>query len=332
MSALLLVLVCQDLDKIVRAFDGGDFNGTVLVAVKGEVLLEQGYGFADRDGEKPMKADALWDWASVSKPFTAAAVLKLQDQGKLSLDDPLSKFYWDAPEDKADVTLRQLLNHTSGIQAGFRSEWEYDPSSRESFERMMLKLPMESTPGTKWEYSNSAYVLVAAIVERVSKRPFEEFCIEALFKPAGMKDAGFIGTAGLDRSRVPKADGGRGFGGGREKFAFAYGDTLSWGYRGCGGVVATMRDMLAWDQALRGEKVLSEKAREEYYKAGLQDYALGWFVVGRGRVEHAGGVEGVLANYVRLLDEDVVVAVVLSYEPEGDFRRLTEDLLDAVRK
>jgi CubicO group peptidase (beta-lactamase class C family) len=338
-TALLLACLAQtaDLDKAVTSFDpkAGGFGGSVLVAVGGKVLLEKGYGLADKKAATPIGTDALWDWASVSKQFTAAAALKLQDQKKLSLDDPISKVYKDAPADKAKVTIRQLLNHTSGLQAGFRNDWEFDARDRESFEKMLLKVPMESKPGEKWEYSNSSYALVAAIVERVSGRSFEDFCVDELFKPAGMKDATFIGRDGLPLARVPKIARGAGFDGPRKDFAFAYGNAMSWGYRGCGGAVATTRDMLAWDRALRGEKVLSKNAKEQLYAPALKDYALGWFVskiAGGTRVEHGGGVEGVVTQYIRLLDEDIVVALACSYEPREHPQRLAEELIRIARK
>lgn len=324
--------VGAELDKTVGEFDkdGGGFCGSVLVAAKGKVLLERGYGLADQKAGKPIPIDALWDWASVSKQFTAAAVLKLQDQKKWKLDDPIAKFFKDVPADKAKVTLRQLLNHTSGMEAGFKQEWQFDSRKREPFERMMLNLPMTSKPGEKFEYSNSAYALVAAMIEHVSGKTLEEFSVEQLFKPAGMKDATFIGRPGLDLSRVPKIDCGKGFTDRPSDFAFAYGNQLTWGYRGCGGVVATTRDMFQWDRALRGNQVLSCATVAEFYKPERNDYALGWFVrktPGGLRVEHGGGVQGVATHYVRLLEEDLVVALACSYEPKEHLQRLAETLI-----
>jgi CubicO group peptidase (beta-lactamase class C family) len=148
----------KDLDAMVLGFDrdDGGFSGAVLVARGGTVVIEKGYGLHDAAAKERMRLDALWDWASVSKQFTAAALLKLQDTKKLKLDDAVPKHWPKAPADKKDVTLRHLLSHTSGIQSGFRKEWEFDSRQRTSFEDLVLNLPMESKPGDKFDYSNSA--------------------------------------------------------------------------------------------------------------------------------------------------------------------------------
>ena len=327
----------EALDAIVQQFDtaAGGFSGSVLVAKDGKIVLEKGYGFHDAEKKQPMRIDALWDWASVSKQFTAAALLRLQDKKKLKLDDELRKYWPKAPADKKGVTIRHLLNHTSGIEAGFKSEWKFDAKVRTSFEDLVLGLPMTSKPGEKFEYSNSGYAMAAALVEKLSDKTFEQFCVEELFRPFGIKDACFIGWPELDLERVPKIARGAGFADRPKEFRFAYGNELTWGYRGCGGVVASTRDMLAWDRALRGGKLLSKKALDELYTPCKDDYALGWKILqtrhGK-RAEHAGGVLGVVTQYFRLLDRDVVVALACNYEPKDNPAKLAEQLVDEVIK
>jgi CubicO group peptidase (beta-lactamase class C family) len=315
--------------------DGG-FCGNVIVAAGGKVLLEKGYGIADASEKTVMPVDALWDWASVSKQVTAAAILRLQDKKKLKLDDPIKKHYPEVAKDQGSVTLRQLLNHTSGIEAGFKREWSFDALSRESFEKLHVKLPLVAKPGEKWEYNNSAYAFLAALVERLTKKTFEEYCAEELFKPAGLREAAFIGVPTLDLKRVPKINRGVGFPeANRASFKFAYGNTMTWGYRGCGGTVMTTRDMYLWDRALRGEKVLSKAAKDELYKPALNNYALGWEVT-KGPLgataSHSGGVQGVVAYVLRGLDEDFCVAFVCSYEPKINVATLAQDLARMARK
>jgi CubicO group peptidase (beta-lactamase class C family) len=275
------------------------------------VLLEKGYGVADADQGTPMRADMLWDWCSVSKQFTAAAVLKLEMQKKLAIDDPLSEIFPKVDEAKAEVTLRQLMNHTSGIAATADFPRDATVFDREAMLKVMLEAPMVAEPGKQWAYNNLAYFLLAVIVEKASGKPFERYCAEQLFEPAGLETACMIGEAKLDLARVPRDDRGRGQ-------PFEYGERLSWGYRGAGGVVMSCRDMLRWHQALLGEKVLSQAAKEKYYQVGLQDYALGWGVskaTGRLVIEHGGATGEVRTHFLRQMDDDVVVALACNWVP-----------------
>ncbi|MFN0206491.1 MAG: serine hydrolase domain-containing protein [Planctomycetota bacterium] len=324
--------VGKKLDAYLKTIDSeeGGFCGNAIVAIDGKVILEKGYGFADAEAKRAMPVDALWDWASVSKQFTAAAVLRLQDMKKLKIDDPLKKLFPNAPKDKTNVTLRQLLNHTSGIESGFKKEWTFDATKRDSFVDLVLKLPMTSAPGEKWEYSNSGYSFLGAIIEIVSGKSFEEFCSEELFKRAGLKNSYQIGMKELDLARVPKIDRGRGFTDRSKDFAFAYGNRLTWGYRACGGTVMTTRDMYLWDRALRGDKLLSEASKESLYTVRLNNYALGWHVNkrGKGRVaSHSGGVQGVVTYVERGIDEDFIVALTHSYSPKVYAGKTAQELL-----
>jgi CubicO group peptidase (beta-lactamase class C family) len=354
------------LDELVLGFakDDGGFCGVAMVGRGGAIVLGKGYGLFDAASKKAMPHDALFDWASVSKQFTAAAIVRLVELSRmkgdalakvepkslvaelkkwkdLSLDDPIKRFYPNAPADKAGVTLRMLLRHVSGIEAGFKGEWKFDARSRTSLEDLVLSLPMTSKPGEAFDYSNSSYALLAAIVERVSGLSFERFCDEQLFKRAKMKTATQIGYGILDPStkgnaldRVPKADRGVGFDGARASFHFAYGDELSWGYRGSGGFVASILDMHAWDRALRDDKFLSPKLRDELWASPITadhgKYGLGWYVDDRpplgAYVWHSGGVAGVVTYYLRFLEADVVVALASSGAPKGDLFRLAHAL------
>lgn len=335
--------------------DGG-FCGVAMVGLRGKVLLEKGYGIFDADTKKPMPPDAHFDQASVTKQFTAAAVLRLIEFSrlpddalkklgqprlaggvrkfkKLSLDDPLSRFIPKAPKDKATVTLRQLLNHTSGIEAGFGKDWKFDSTSRDSFLDCKMSRPMKALPGEKYEYSNSGYALAAAIIEIVSDMSFDDFVAELVFKPAGMRTARMIGAADLDLTRVPKIDRGRGFTDRPKDFVFAYGNKLTWGYRGCGGAVASTHDMFVWDRALRDPKFLSKPMVEELNRPALNNYALGWEVKkgpGGTRVEHSGGVLGVVTFYQRHLEEDYVISLACSYRPPTHPSRICDRLAQIV--
>lgn len=302
----LLAAVGQDLDEVVQRTTKGGFWGVVLVAVKGEVVLAKGYGNADY-AKTPMKSDTLLEIASTSKQFTAAAILKLETEGKLKTDDPLSKIFKNVPDDKKAITVHQLLTHTSGISENIGLPYA-SPATREQFLDYVWKQPLASKPGEKFAYSNCAYALLAAIVEIASGQTFEAYSKDKLFKPAKMTDTGFVTDKDLDAKRAAT------------RLSTARRDWTSvnwfwsWGYRGMGGVVTTAHDLLKWDRALRGETVLNAKAKEKLYAPVKARYACGWLVEttdrGTTKVHHSGGVEGFVSQYSRYLEDDVVIVVL----------------------
>jgi CubicO group peptidase (beta-lactamase class C family) len=308
--------------------DAGGFCGGALVAVDGKVVLEKGYGVADVDTKKPIAHDALFEWASISKQFTAAAALKLEMKKKLAIDATLGELFADAPKDKREITLEQMLHHTSGLQKGFRPEWKWDPARRESLIELVLGLPLESKPGAKFEYNNTPYSFVAAVVEQKAGESFEDFCIDELFRPAGMASAAFIGHRSLDVTRVPRD--GRGSGA-----PFPYGPQLTWGYRGCGGVVASVREMFLWDRALRGDKILSKAAKQKMFTPALEGYGLGWYIgsdVRSTRVEHGGDTRATTSYFGRWIEEDIVVVLAYTYKPAVDKFTTGRALAEIARK
>lgn len=324
----------KQLDRHMLSLDkrAGGFCGSAFVSRGGKVLLAKGYGLADAAKQRKMPHDALWDWASVSKQFTAAAILKLEMQQKLCIDDSIRKHFPQAAENKQPITIRHMLNHTSGIDQSKRPEG-VDFRKRDAVVAYFLQLPVARKPGEKWEYSNLTYFVLAALVEKLSGQTFEDYSVKSLFRPAGMKNACFIGYPGLDLDRVPKDDRGNGR-------HFAYGYDLTWGYKGSGGAIASPHEMMLWDQALRGKKILSAQAKADYYRVGLEDYALGWYVrkwpndeIG---YEHTGRVGNTVTCYLRLKNAKVVVALAYSYgrfgeRPDHTAHRLARMVLGAGR-
>lgn len=293
----------------------GAFHGTVLVARDGQVLLDRGYNVAN---------DAMWDWASIGKQFTSAAILKLAMQGRLSVDDPMSKLFPETPADKRGITLRHLLTHTSGIDQDTLGALRGDDAK--SLVASFNAAKIATQPGTKFDYCNPGYGMLAAAVERASGQKYEDYLKANLFRPAGMRDASFIGQADLPVARVPLSDRGQGP-------RFAYGDTLGFGYKGAGGAVASAREMLAWDAALRGDTILDDRSRGELYRVALEGYALGWFVRADGGdeiYEHSGSVGKNVFQYVRTRDSKVVIAIACAHESQA-VGELVEALLSATR-
>jgi CubicO group peptidase (beta-lactamase class C family) len=292
----------------VRAAGGPDLWGTVLVTRGEDVLYLEAFGYADY-ATKANAADTLYEIASASKQVTAAAVLRLEQQKKLRTSDPLTRFFRDAPEDKRAVTLDHLLHHTAGLAPDLGVAYGWG-GSRPEYARLMLERALVNEPGKVYAYSNVGYALLAAVVEEVTGKDFEEYVRRELFVPAGLVDTGFVGDKRLVESpRITK-----------RRAPDALPDWTAakwfwgWGYRGMGGVVTTVLDLWKWDRALRGDKVLGEAAKAKLYAPGLAGYACGWQVEttprGTTKVSHGGGVRGYGCTYARWLEEDVMVAVL----------------------
>jgi len=308
------------IDRAVQRATAGGFWGAVLVARGGDVVLAKGYGFADY-GSTPNTPGTLFEIASVSKQFTAAAALTLVDDGRLALSDTLADVFGPAavPPDERAITVEQLMTHTAGL--GERAIVPYAwPGDRAALVEALLAPPLAARPGARFAYSNGGYALLAAVVEEVAGAPFEDYVREAVFAPAGLEATGFVGDADLAEGRTVSArlDPAR-------PGATALDWHWGWGYRGMGGVVTTAEDLHRWDRALRGDAVLSPEARVELLRPRAAGYAGGWFVEatprGTTRVHHGGGVAGYRANVVRYLEEDALVVVLTN--DAGDLGAVT---------
>lgn len=289
------------------------FSGAVLAARNGRVVAAVAVGSADLEGKEPNTPATLFEIASATKQFTAAAVLRLVQDGKLKLDDPIGKALPGVPANCAAITIRHLLGHTSGIP-GTNSNG--GGTELEKVLPIFLAGGPRHEPGTHWEYWNQGYALASELVARGSGKAYTAYCKEALFAPAGMSATCFTGDAPPKVEGVNVAVGRSVRGEPRSALAHPYGE-YGFQYRGMGGVVTNVWDLWRWDRALHNlEKggVLGAGAQQELFKPGLNDYALGWFVRkdGRGKVaqSHGGGVRGFVCEIRRLPEDDGCVWVL----------------------
>ena len=228
------------------------FSGAVLLARGDEILLSEGYGFAERKSKKPNTPDTLFDIGSVTKPFTATAVLILEQQGKLSLSDALGRFFEGVPEDKKNVTVRHLLSHTSGLPY---VELDDMKATREEFVRTAMAAEMRAAPGEDHYYTNTGYQLLAAIVEKASGMGFEEFVGKEVFAKSGMSGATFCQT---DPSK-DRPDSARRYPDGESlddsgsACYWAYG----WGFRGSTGLACSVKDLHRFARTLDKRMILN---------------------------------------------------------------------------
>jgi CubicO group peptidase (beta-lactamase class C family) len=306
--------VGAELDRYLSRLAAYGYSGSALVAKGGRVLLHKGYGLADRARGRPYTAETLFDVASISKQFTAAAVLALEMEGKLKVEDPLSRFFPDAPADKAAITLHQLLTHTSGLRDTFGGE--YEPVSREEMLRRVFASPLLGPPGRRYRYSNGGYGVLAAVVEVASDQGFASFLRERLFVPAGMRHTGLL-LAARERALLARGYAAGGDWGTPLDHPLAA-DGPYWNLRGNGGVLSSTGDLYRWHLALAGDQVLARPQREKYVRPYVSegrwahtDYAYGWSIgkspTGKREISHIGGNDAFEADFRRYVDDDAVI-------------------------
>lgn len=304
----------EALDAHMNRLEAYGFSGSLLVAKGGEVILQKGYGFADADRKTPFTADTAFDIGSITKQFTAAAVLKLEMQGKLSVQDPIGKWFDGVPEDKQAITIHHLLTHSSGLEDVFGEDYEEMP--RDELVKRALTSKLLWAPGTRYRYSNAGYSLLGAIVEKASGKPYETFLRESLWQPAGMTRTGY-----RLQEKGPLAHGvqdGKDWGTPLDH-AWAP-DGPWWNLRANGGVLSTVGDLYKWHRALEGEAILSKEAKAKIFtpyvaedEEGTSYYGYGWaiFKTQRGTrlIAHNGGNGIFNADFRRYVDEGVVVII-----------------------
>lgn len=269
-------------ELISRYSDQGRFNGLVLVAKDGKPILSEAYGLANMEFNVGNTPDTKFVIASVTKTFTAALVMKLIDQGKLTLDTRLSDVLtWYRKDVGEKVTIRQLLNHTSGIPNYMNmKEHSMDELNRQFGTQVIDKLDfakkycmydLEFEPGTRWNYNNTAYFLLGLIIEQLNGKSYEASLKELIFDPLHMENSGDIQP---DPDRVvPNLATGY------IKKAGSFSHMPYWNIStayAAGSIYSTLGDLLKYDQALYSSSFLSEKAKEAMFTPGLNNYGCGW--------------------------------------------------------
>ena len=316
--------VTPNLARIVNAYANlGRFSGSVLVAKDGRVLFTESHGLANIESSRKNTTKTWFHLGSLSKQFTAAAILKLEGEGRLSTDDPIGKFLPDHPKPQADtVTIHHLLNHTSGIPSLGQRGGIPDPPDRSKpttlreLTALFKDLPLQFTPGTKYRYNNSGYILLAAIIEKASGQSYDSYLTTKLFAPTNMRATGRI----TDDKARDVAIGYMGYAPDLAKPDYVH---PSW-FIGGAGIYSTVEDLFRWDQALYTNAVLPPAQLEKFFKAHVErgrpgrHYAYGWFideVEGRRAINHGGTTEGFVCAYYRFPQERLLVVVLSNYVP-----------------
>lgn len=309
------------------------FNGNVLVAEKGKVIYKKSVGLANYDTNEPLNDSSIFELASVSKQFTAAGILLLHEMNKLTLTDSLRKYFPELPY--TNITLHHMLTHTSGLpdyEATMNKTWD---RNKIAFNHDMIaflakeKPPIHFKPGEKWEYSNTAFAILASTIEKVSGQTFKEFMAQHFFQPLGMKHTrvyntrrsgeridnyayGYVWSDSLNRFMLPDS---------LPDYKFVY---YLDGIQGDGIINSTTADLLKWDRSLFNHTILSNRSVSEMQTHhALVDsvndgfYGYGVFV-GKNQfgnyVSHAGGWPGYGTNLARYVDDDLTLIVLSNNE------------------
>jgi len=281
------------MDEIVQSdVNAKQFMGSVLVARDASILLDKGYGYADLEWRVPDAPDAKFRLGSITKQFTAASILLLEERGKLKTDDPVKKYMPDAPPAWDKITIYNLLTHTSGIP-NFTSFPDYHaseatPTTPEKLVARFRDKTLDFPPGTKWSYSNSGYVLLGYLIEKISGKSYRDFVEENIFKPLGMNDSGYDSDSAI----IPRHAYGYSPGSDGPVNAGYIDMTIPFS---AGALYSTTHDLLKWEQGLFGGKVLSPASLNKMTTPFKEDYACGLMVRtvnGRTEIEHGGGIEG----------------------------------------
>lgn len=299
-----------------EAYPAGNPGATVLIAKDDKVIYRKAFGMANLELNIPMKPEHVLELASITKQFTGVAILMLMEQGKLSLDDPLSKYIEDYPKGH-QITTHHLLNHTSGIKsytdvASFMALARTDMTPMEII-NSFKDLPVEFEPGEKYAYNNSAYILLGYIIEEVSGLSYEAFIQENIFGKLGMKNS-YYGS----KSRIipNRASGYQPFG---ESFQNADYLSMTIPYA-AGSLMSTVDDMFLWHKAIHHNTLISEKSKQLAFKNNtLNDgkhinYGYGWGInelAGVTTIEHTGGIFGFTTSGI-YVPEDNIYAIVLT--------------------
>ena len=316
--------------------DGKIAGASVAVVKGGTTLLMKEYGSADLELAVPTPPKATYEIGSVTKQFTAAAILLLAEQGKLSLDDELTTLLPDYPSQGHRVTVRRLLNHTSGIK-GYTEMPEFREFQRLERPRQELvtlfgRQPFEFAPGEQQTYNNSAFFLLGLIIEKVSGTTYEAFVKANLFDRVGMPDSYYCSGRTIRKNHAHGYDTENG-----QLVLKAYLDHL-WPYA-AGSLCSNTADLVAWTRALHGGRVLKPESYREMITPGVLNdgtrirYGLGIAMAeigGRRAIAHGGGISGFLSEVEFYPDDDLIVVVLLNTAGPVAPRDLARQIADVV--
>ena len=307
----LLSKINEYMDKYLELWD---FSGSVLVAKEGEVLFKKGYGYANIEHKVSNTSETKFRIWSITKQFTAVAILMLEEKGLIDVKDSIKKYFPEYTEFDERITIHHLLTHTSGIfnysnVADIHKRLHKLPLTHEEVIGLFKDRPLEYQPGEGWNYCNSGYHLLGLIIEKVSGKTYSEFLKENIFDPIGMKNTG------VDDNRTILPNMATGYYLNDDRLIHCEYVDMNIVYSS-GAMYSTVEDMYLWDQALLSEKLIKKESLERMNTPYKDGYGYGVFIedkYGRRNVNHGGGCEGFLTELHRYIDDKVSIVILSNY-------------------
>lgn len=311
------------------------YDGVVAIQTS-ENEIVRAFGLADREEQIPVTEDTVFSTGSITKQFTGAAILRLEMDGLLSVEDRVGDYIDGLPDEHADVTLHQLLTHSAGYPGAIGEDW--DPVDRDDMIELVAETPLQFEPGTAFNYSNPGYSLLGIVIELVTGESYEEYLARALFEPAGMANTGYILPQWEPEVVAVGYDMGEPFGRPNE---LPWGnDGPYWHLRANGGVMSTATDMLTWHGALLGDDILNVDAKAKLFGRHVEEgdgggtfYGYGWAsfptAADGWAVAHNGGNGVWFADFWRFLDEGITVYLATN-DAQNTSEGLATDIAEAV--
>lgn len=311
-----------------------DIPGVALTIIKnGKPIKTAGYGFSNLELKTSVTKETVFEIGSVTKQFTAAGIMLLVQEGKISVDDPISKYLKDTPPSWANIRIRNLLTHTSGIKTytgldGFEFSRHL---TQEEFIKKLGAMPLDFEPGDSWFYSNSGFNLLGFIIENVSGKKYWDYMGERIFGPVGMN-----ATTNRDPSILVlnRADGyEKNLKGQRINRDYDLTDIFS-----AGAIVSTVTDMAKWDLMLDTDKILTEESKQRMWtvtklnSGKIKEYGFAWDVGaldGHKNIGHSGSTSGFSASFQRFPNDKLAVIVLTNSGENGIGTRLAKEIAKA---
>jgi CubicO group peptidase (beta-lactamase class C family) len=310
----------------------------VAVLRSGELEMIKGYGVANIERRSKVTRNTRFQIASTTKPFTSMAVMMLVEEGRVRLDEKAAKYLPWLPPVYKDVTVRQLLSHTSGVNRDVRTG-NVDNFTLEEFKKRFIAAPISFTPGERWEYSNNGFILLGMLVEAVSGQPYGEFLHDGIFRPLGMKHTRLM--------EPPIAADDRAVGYDWENEAYKPSPYYHGGY-GAGGIVSSVADMAKWAKALDKGKLLKPSSYELIwtttdlrngrpvdfeFRGERSGYGFGWFLTfyrGHKLLTHGGTVSGFSGQIDRFANDKMTIIVLTNAKSGADRTGYAEVLANGI--